>query len=118
VAGDTILQGAAKVIESCIHRPADELGRYGGEEFCVILPNTDDQGAMKVAECIREKLEKHSFKIEGNIIKVQASLGCFVLKPDKECSIKTYYKRADEALYKAKNAGRNKVVLWEKNFSQ
>ncbi len=114
IAGDHILQESTRIIESCIRRPADELGRYGGEEFCIILPNTDIEGTVRVAECIRRKLEQHHFKVDDKKIEVRASLGCYAAIPDLDSSSTQYYKRADQALYQAKKTGRNKVEVWEK----
>lgn len=115
LAGDRVLKETARVIESCIRRPADELGRYGGEEFCVILPHTDLEGVIKVAECIRSRLESKEYTIEGKTFQVQASLGCYAAVPQPDSCLEDYYKRADHALYQAKHQGRNRVVAWEQD---
>jgi diguanylate cyclase (GGDEF)-like protein len=106
LAGDTVLQTLASILQKRL-RPDDELGRYGGEEFCAILPETPLDGATKIAEELRKLVEQHSFVVEGEQIKITISIG--VAELQKGMDLKAFYKSADEMLYQAKRGGRNKV---------
>jgi len=106
LAGDSVLRDLASILTKRL-RPDDELGRYGGEEFCAILPETSLEGAIKIAEELRRLVEEHSFLVEGEQINVTVSIGVAELK--KGMDIKAFYKSADEVLYQAKRSGRNKV---------
>jgi diguanylate cyclase (GGDEF)-like protein len=106
LAGDSVLRDLAGILQKRL-RPDDEIGRYGGEEFCAILPETSVAGATKIAEELRKIVEEHSFLVEGEQIKVTISIGIAELK--KGMDIKSFYKSADDMLYQAKRTGRNKV---------
>lgn len=104
--GDKVLKIFAKTLEKSI-RHEDIVGRFGGEEFVIALPNTNIEQALNAAERIRQKIEKMKVKaINGNIT---ASLGITeLLLTDDEESI---LKRADDALYEAKRGGRNRCEI-------
>ena len=106
LAGDSVLRDLASILQKRL-RPDDELGRYGGEEFCAILPETSVEGATKIADELRKRVEEHSFLVEGEQIKVTISIGITELK--KGMDLKAFYKAADEMLYQAKRGGRNRV---------
>jgi two-component system, cell cycle response regulator len=106
-AGDLVLKESAKVIQSLI-RERDYVGRYGGDEFLVLLWNTARTNACIVAERIRAGVEKHSFLFEGKKISVTLSLGVACLDDSME-STDDFVKRADEAQYIAKKNGGNQV---------
>jgi two-component system cell cycle response regulator len=106
LAGDSVLRDLAAILQKRL-RPDDELGRYGGEEFCAILPETSLEGAAKIGEELRALVEEHSFMVEGEQIKVTISIGIAELK--KGMDMKAFYKSADEMLYQAKRSGRNRV---------
>jgi diguanylate cyclase (GGDEF)-like protein len=106
LAGDTVLQSLSAILQKRL-RPDDELGRYGGEEFCAILPETPLDGAVKIAEELRRLVEQHAFVVEGEQIKITISIGVSELK--KGMDVKAFYKSADEMLYQAKRTGRNRV---------
>lgn len=112
-AGDSVLKSAAKTILETL-RSVDVCGRYGGEEFCVLLPETTYDGAFVVAEKIRHNIEQatiatqHTAISEQQIIQVTTSVG--VAQWQSGCTIDSLTHRADKALYQAKNTGRNKVV--------
>ena len=101
-------------------RKYDTLARYGGEEFVVILPETDEKGALVVAEKLRASVEKAPFK-EGKKgkkeYKVTASFGISTITSDSEEDIgeSDLIMRADEALYDAKKKGRNRVAVYVPN---
>ncbi len=103
--GDDVLKSLAKIIKSSV-RKTDFAARWGGEEFVILLPETDLEGARKVAEKLREKVEKHKFPGVG---KVTISLGVAQLKDNEDPN--DFIVRADMALYKAKEGGRNRVEV-------
>ena len=104
--GDEILIDMAKILQKHI-RATDILGRWGGEEFLIILPETDVVKAEQLAEKLRVEIENHTFVEIG---KKTSSFGVSEFKIDDESS-KEIVKRADNALYEAKNLGRNRVVV-------
>lgn len=102
--GDEFLVEFANIIKNSI-REIDTFGRWGGEEFLIICPNTNSSGSIEKAQRIRKMIENHNFNIVG---KKTASLGVTsYIDGDNE---KTILNRVDTAMYKAKNSGRNKVV--------
>lgn len=112
-AGDVALRMISRCILDNVRRPGDIAGRYGGEEFCVVLPSTDQAGTLRMAEKIRgaieAKGEPHAFSRHG---RVTVSIGAYVYSGDalgmettQDC-----LSRADEYLYAAKSAGRNCVM--------
>jgi diguanylate cyclase (GGDEF)-like protein/PAS domain S-box-containing protein len=112
--GDKCLLRVAQAINRAAKRPADLVARYGGEEFAVILPNTKADGAIKVAERIREEI--HCIKIpheDSEVNKyVTLSLGVATVIPEGKGSPADLISAADQALYKAKRQGRDRVVAY------
>ncbi|MBK8253536.1 MAG: diguanylate cyclase [Polyangiaceae bacterium] len=107
LAGDFVLKELARVVQSRIRR--DEVfARYGGEEFCIILPETSIDGALSLAETLRQKVQENQFVFQADRIKVTISVGAAVLS-DNDRTANELIKRADERLYQAKNSGRNRV---------
>ncbi len=104
--GDVVLKSVVEVGQKQL-RDSDMLGRLGGEEFAVLLPRTTLQDAMLVAERIRQAISVMPIKTERALIYITASLGVTTIRTDD--SMVSLFKRADEALYAAKEAGRNKV---------
>ncbi|HEY9872854.1 MAG TPA: diguanylate cyclase, partial [Candidatus Obscuribacterales bacterium] len=113
IAGDICLQQVAKAISRAVKRPADLVARYGGEEFAVIMPNTDSNGAIHVAELIRSEVK--GLKIFHTNCSLQhyvtLSLGVASTVPDHDSEPAALIADADEALYLAKASGRDRVVL-------
>jgi len=115
--GDQCLIAIAAVLQGQIQRPADLVARYGGEEFLIILPNTDADGALHMAETLRQavldlRMEHRASAVESV---VTMSLGVITLVPQQEegdCGIDLLLEGADRALYQAKKQGRNRVVSW------
>lgn len=103
--GDQVLIEFCRIVESCL-RSADVLARWGGEEFIIILPDTDLENAGVVAERIREKIENHYFP---HIESLTASFGVATYRKDETWH--QWVERADSALYTAKSQGRNQVEL-------
>jgi diguanylate cyclase (GGDEF)-like protein len=108
LAGDHVLKEVARLIQQRIRRD-EVLARYGGEEFAIILPETNLQGASALAEGLREKIEQSRFVFQGETIRVTISIGVAMLAADDRTSM-DLIKRADEKLYDAKRAGRNRVM--------
>ncbi|WP_421859041.1 PleD family two-component system response regulator [Oricola sp.] len=110
-AGDDILREFARRIRINV-RGMDLACRYGGEEFVIVMPDTLPHVAMEVAERLREQIEAVGFKIENGArnVGVTVSIGVTSLDAAENDSAKALLKRADEALYEAKGAGRNRVV--------
>jgi diguanylate cyclase len=110
--GDEVLKTVAKALKQCV-RGKDIVARYGGEEFCILLPETPVQGARIVAETIRKTIanavltRKDTRESMGQIT---VSIGISRHRLTKDDSIPYFIKRADDALYSAKKAGRNRVV--------
>lgn len=106
LAGDYVLKELATLVKSRL-RPDDIVGRYGGEEFCALLPETSLAGAASIAEDLRKRVQERRFVFEGESIPVTVSLGCSEL--GGEMDVLTLVKTADEKLYDAKRGGRNRV---------
>jgi diguanylate cyclase (GGDEF)-like protein len=110
IMGDVVLQTVAKTFARVLKRPADFAARYGGEEFCVMLPDTAIEGAMKIAEEIRRTIEETSVPYaNGEPLKVTISIGVHSQAPTLNDDISTFIAKADAALYRAKEEGRNRV---------
>lgn len=112
-AGDDCLQEVAKVLKTVVKRSGDLVARYGGEEFAVILPNTPAKGTVQLAEAIRSHLrQKQLIHPQSSISPyVTLSLGVGVIIPNFEKSPDDLIMMADQALYCAKDEGRDRVVL-------
>ncbi len=109
-AGDQCLKAAAAMLAAQLKRPADLAARYGGEEFAVVLPATDVEGALLVAEQCRAGMEALAIKHSGGPAgKVTMSIGVASVLPDAGGSVEQLIARADKALYAAKDGGRNRV---------
>jgi two-component system, cell cycle response regulator len=109
--GDKILVGIGKIFKDSL-RKHDLVARYGGEEFALILPETDDAGSFSVSERYRAVIESTQFGTPELPLRVTASFGITSFPKFKPSSIDEMIKQADEALYKAKEWGRNKTVLY------
>lgn len=109
--GDACIRHVANVLRLLSRRASDDVCRYGGEEFALILPNTDSQGALQLAEAMRVKLEAFPVEVEGHRIPLTVSIGiCTGLMTEEEQEI-ALLRRADHLLYEAKRAGRNCVKV-------
>jgi diguanylate cyclase (GGDEF)-like protein len=109
--GDQVLIAVAKLCQKQL-RKTDLLARFGGEEFCFLFPETDLKDGAILAERIRQKVSKLEFHSEGNRFSVTVSIGVSNLL-DLNDNLKNMIKRSDLSLYKAKETGRNRVVIWE-----
>ena len=112
--GDFVLQKVSRSIFDSI-RGQDLAGRYGGEEFVVMLYNTDADAAMMVAERIRKNIAEQQLQYEGNTMSLTISIGVSVFDVDNPITAKELVEMADRALYQSKANGRNRVTLADEN---
>ncbi|MEM7209407.1 MAG: diguanylate cyclase [Pseudomonadota bacterium] len=106
-AGDEILKSFAQQLQQSFRR-TDFVGRIGGEEFAVLLPETSIEEGESLCNTIRQSLASRQFSYKGQTFNVTASIGLAVLNAEDDSE--TIYQRADNALYQAKDAGRNQCV--------
>lgn len=113
VVGDDCLKQVAKAIKGSLERVTDLAARYGGEEFCCVLPSTEGQGAVQLAEKIRYNVGALKIAHEKSLADsfVSLSIGVASIVPVFEDSLSDFINTADKMLYKAKQRGRNQVVL-------
>lgn len=110
LAGDEVIKHTAEVTKSSI-RQSDVSGRYGGEEFGIILPQTDAEGARTICERIRETIEKSTVPTSAAPIQYTVSIGIAPLTADAENYMR-WLQQADQALYAGKEGGRNRVMVF------
>lgn len=110
-AGDSCLQRVTQAISSALHRPGDLLARYGGEELVVILPHTDTEGAMPMAQSVQRKLAEQPIPFADSPCadRVTVSIGIATMEPEGHSSPGLLIAAADRALYSAKVSGRNRI---------
>lgn len=108
--GDAILQGVALRMSGLL-RAYDSIGRYGGEEFLVLAPSSDAEGAMQFAERLRAGVESTTYETDAGSLQLTLSLGVAVSNPEDAPNTQALLKTADAALYRAKETGRNRIVL-------
>ncbi len=111
-AGDSVLKEVAKLLKDEA-REIDRVGRYGGEEFLLILPGTVLDAAVTFAERLREKVEGHTFSYTGGTLRRTISCGVAASPHPRVKDQEALLKAADEALYVAKETGRNRVVRFD-----
>jgi diguanylate cyclase (GGDEF)-like protein len=108
--GDVVLQVVAKTITDSLNRPGDFAARWGGEEFVVLLPNTDGAGALHIAEIIRKNVSEEIIRCaDGTGTKITVSVGTNTQMPERNELGEVFIAGADRALYTAKQTGRNRV---------
>jgi diguanylate cyclase (GGDEF)-like protein len=109
--GDEVLQAIATLCRTSL-RASDVAGRYGGEEIAILLPETNLADAMRTAERIRQAITQLEFDTKGGPVPVTASLGVATLQTASEEQLEDLLNWADQALYAAKQRGRNQVAIW------
>lgn len=111
-AGDACLRRVATTLADSLNRPGDLVARYGGEEFAVVLPDTDERGAHFVGERLRRRVEGLAIRHPKSLVSpyVTISVGVTTRRPTKNDDPGEMITSADNALYRGKNTGRNRVV--------
>ncbi|MEL7557851.1 diguanylate cyclase [Stutzerimonas chloritidismutans] len=111
--GDQCLRDVAQAIKAAVCRPHDQACRFGGEEFAVLLPDTDEAGALKVAQKLHAAIAQLSIEHHASDAAkiVTLSIGAAVRLPSSTASLEQHLKWADEQLYRAKNEGRNRTCI-------
>jgi diguanylate cyclase (GGDEF)-like protein len=109
--GDDVLRAVAQTLQTAVRR-SDIVGRIGGEEFSVFLPNTQVQGAQQLAETLRLAIESIHIEVDGVRLKITASIGVAVKRFDQE-TMQAIQQHADQAMYEAKRGGRNRVSTFD-----
>ncbi|GAA3922912.1 GGDEF domain-containing protein [Litoribacillus peritrichatus] len=113
--GDEALKSAADTLKETL-RETDLVGRYGGEEFLAILPNTDGKAAVQVADRFRRALQAKQIALpDGQVISITASIGLHTVVPEHIGGLEHFLAEADKALYQAKHNGRNQVTIALRN---
>ena len=110
LAGDLVLKEVARRMASCA-RPYDTVGRYGGEEFLVVIASADGVGALALAERIRREVASVPITTDEGPVSITVSCGVAVSEAGKPLNSQELLRAADDALYGAKQQGRNRVVL-------
>jgi two-component system, cell cycle response regulator len=113
LAGDMVLCEVARRMVSSL-RPYDSAGRYGGEEFILILPGCDTQASAEIAERLRLLLRSDPVKTNEGDVPVMMSFGVATMRGTEDCWVDSIVRAADEALYRAKEEGRDRVVVADK----
>lgn len=113
LAGDKVLVEISKIASRILKRPNDYVCRYGGEEFAILLSNTEQKGAEKVAEVIRQCIAETTVTTENIDLQVTVSIGISTLFIEQETPDSQLFEQADQALYFAKESGRNMVKTFQ-----
>jgi diguanylate cyclase (GGDEF)-like protein len=109
LAGDAVLREAARRMQASV-RSYDAVGRYGGEEFLVIMPGAASATATHLAERLRLAINREPVRLAERVLSITVSLGVTISPPGRPIAPEALIRTADEALYHAKKAGRNRVV--------
>lgn len=119
--GDICLQKIATILQKYTRRSTDFVARYGGEEFAIILPNTDEKGALFIANNIQQKLAKRKLPHQQSMVSeyVTCSTGVSTIVPNPQQSIVNLIESADKLLYQAKKLGRNQIAVnYQQNYQK
>ncbi len=116
-AGDVVLQQVAHLLQTQL-RHGDETARWGGEEFLIVLPQTDLEGARLTAEKLRKAISHSRLKVSGNTLRLAASFGVCAFDPTHPVALAELLSQADAALYNAKEGGRNRVCVFREGDAQ
>ena len=115
LAGDAVIQEVGELLRS-VARTGDVVARTGGDEFMLLLPETNAAGAFRLATRVREEVAKRRFQGISGRVPVTVSVGLVADRVTDENAMHDMHSRADEALYAAKDGGRNRVSIWTSNL--
>ncbi|NTV12647.1 MAG: GGDEF domain-containing protein [Desulfobulbaceae bacterium] len=110
--GDIILRDMAQLVSRML-REYDVMGRYGGEEFLIVLPETCGEQAFKIADRVREAVAAHEFPVNRQVHRITVSLGVTCKKAEETPTLEELFKETDRCLYLAKESGRNRTEIAE-----
>jgi two-component system, cell cycle response regulator len=110
IIGDKVLKDFAKLLKNSIRKDTDWIGRYGGDEFLILLNNTNTEDAFTISEKLRKLVEETDFCFDNLTIKITSSFGVYS-SDNVELDGKVLISNADRNLYEAKRAGRNRTIL-------
>jgi diguanylate cyclase len=114
--GDKALMHLADILRETATRAMDFVARWGGEEFAVLLPNSNQRAGLKVGEDLRKNVECAEFPLGGGTLtRMTVSIGVMSQIPQRDSVLDEFISGADKALYAAKAAGRNRVCLYDAN---
>ncbi|MBI3148701.1 MAG: diguanylate cyclase [Betaproteobacteria bacterium] len=116
-AGDACLVSAAHAISDVIRRSGDRVTRFGGEEFAIVLPATDPFGAARIGESLRKTIAELEVSANGSWLRLTTSVGVAALRPKLGLRSEMLVELADQALYRAKQQGRNRMCVAAENFT-
>ena len=111
IKGDYLIKTISNILKQEV-RSTDIVGRYGGEEFIIIFPNTNNIKALEISENIRKNIENHDFKGKASLPGGKVTISAGVVEWSGESTLQ-FIEKADELLYIAKENGRNQVVLYD-----
>jgi len=109
--GDQCLVWLSKFIKKSLKRSTDKAFRYGGEEFCLILPDTESEGALLFAEQLRASINEQAFHYQNIEVPITISCGISTYQQEKDITPEQLFSGADKALYQAKHSGRDQSVV-------
>lgn len=107
--GDKVLQRATQILKNNTHGERDWVARYGGDEFLMVLPETDHKAAIRIAETIRQQIEQEIFDLRGSSVSLTISCGVLTTNGTNELSASEFFEELDKRLYKAKSRGKNTI---------
>ncbi len=108
--GDSVLRDLAKLLSGSI-RKVDIIGRYGGDEFLVILPETPLAAAREVAERIQQNVRQYRFKTQRDYFRMTVSLGIFTFEDPRDFNKNTFIEKIDQAMFQAKSLGKDQIYV-------
>lgn len=117
IIGDQVLQGIAQTCTNHL-RPIDVLGRFDGEEFVILLPETRLEDAINIANRLRLLIAQTPIQTDIGSINTTISIGVAIKEKAATMSVEQLLSRADRAMYRAKQMGRNRVIIWDQRELQ
>ncbi|MDU7337572.1 MAG: GGDEF domain-containing protein [Clostridium sp.] len=111
IMGDNVLQRAAQILKNNTRGTRDWVARYGGDEFLMVLPETDNKAAFRIAETIRQQIQHEIFELRGSRVSLTISCGVSTISETNELSATEFFEQLDKKLYEAKSKGKNTISI-------